>query len=129
MSDLSALVAFLRARDRAREELTIATIVETRGPSYRKPGARMLIAIDGKTAGSISGGCLEADLIRKAEYWSSNGPRLVTYDSTDPDETVAASLGCGGTVDVLVERASSADARFALRCLERSVVEQRPFAL
>lgn len=79
----------------------MATVVATRGSSYRKPGARMLVTSTGWQAGSISGGCLEADLVRKASWLVSNGgPTLKTYD-TSVDGDVA--LGCGGEVDVFVE--------------------------
>jgi xanthine/CO dehydrogenase XdhC/CoxF family maturation factor len=44
----------------------LATVVATAGSTYRKAGARMLIAADGTYLGLLSGGCLEADLKRHA---------------------------------------------------------------
>ena len=48
--------------DRA-EPLVLATVAQTLGSTYRKAGAQMLIAGDGRVAGLLSGGCLEADLM------------------------------------------------------------------
>jgi xanthine dehydrogenase accessory factor len=83
----------------------IATVVRTSGSTYRKPGARMLIAEDGRTIGSVSGGCLERDVFRQAQrVFQSHQPRLVTYDSTSEDDIVwGFGLGCNGVVDILIE--------------------------
>lgn len=102
----------------------LATVIATRGSSYRKRGARMLVTREGWQAGSISGGCLEADVTRKATWWVEQGAPLVkTYD-TSVDGEVA--LGCGGEVDVLLEpfREDSPTAR-ALQVVvhERRAVE------
>jgi xanthine/CO dehydrogenase XdhC/CoxF family maturation factor len=57
---------FFRAgRDRG-EPLVLATVARTLGSTYRKAGAQMLIAGDGRAAGLLSGGCLEADLMERA---------------------------------------------------------------
>jgi len=44
-------------------EAVLATIVQVSGSTYRRPGARMLLAAEGRLAGSVSGGCLEGDLV------------------------------------------------------------------
>ncbi|MCY1020266.1 XdhC family protein [Pyxidicoccus sp. MSG2] len=105
MKDLDAI---LRARQRARGPLVLATVVAVSGSSYRKPGARMLMGEDGWLAGGVSGGCLEADIVRKAFFWTSTGPRLLRYDSTgdnaEEEGSLSFALGCNGVVDVLLER-------------------------
>ena len=81
----------------------------------------MLLTEAGWQAGSISGGCLEGDIQRKA-WWRTRSaqPVVVTYDSTiDPDTTDAADLaeelshgfglGCNGIVEVLLERITPGD--------------------
>lgn len=96
----------------------LATVVATRGSSYRKPGARMLVTSEGWQAGSISGGCLEADVVRRAAWLVEQGKPLVrTYD-TSADGEVA--LGCGGEVDVLLEpfRAEGTTARVMAEVVE-----------
>jgi xanthine/CO dehydrogenase XdhC/CoxF family maturation factor len=104
-TDVLAAAARLRAAD---EPYVIATVVRTRGSSYRRPGARMLATAHARIAGSVSGGCLEASLVRTGMWRTQAGPALVTFDSTDPDDPEAV-LGCGGIVDVLLERGGHAD--------------------
>jgi xanthine dehydrogenase accessory factor len=83
----------------------LATIVKVQGSAYRGPGARLLIAPDGRTVGSISAGCLENDLRERArKVVSSGAPTVVTYDSTALGDNVwGLGLGCGGTIQVLIE--------------------------
>lgn len=71
------------------------------GSSYRKPGARMLVTRHGWKAGSISGGCLEADLVRQAHWLVAEG--RATLRRYDTSAEGAAALGCGGEIEVLVE--------------------------
>lgn len=111
---------------RARESFVIATVVAVTGSAYRRPGARMLIARDRWVAGSVSGGCLEGDVVRRSWWHTEQGaPVVVTYDSrvdeaADPEELrEGLGLGCNGVVDVLLERhgQSSVDAlAFLARC-------------
>ncbi|MHB8636110.1 MAG: XdhC family protein [Fimbriimonadaceae bacterium] len=82
----------------------LATVVATTGSTYRKPGARMLVTDSGWAAGSVSGGCLEGDVLNTAWERTANGPALVTYDSTAADDIVwGFGLGCRGSVTVLFE--------------------------
>jgi xanthine dehydrogenase accessory factor len=69
----------------------------------------MLITRDRWVAGSVSGGCVEQDVMRKG-WWRTRtgGPRLVSYDSRSNDELGwGLGVGCDGTVDVLLEPAKS----------------------
>jgi xanthine/CO dehydrogenase XdhC/CoxF family maturation factor len=68
----------------------------------------MLVTGDGRSAGLISGGCLESDLReRSAEVIATGRPRLVRYDSTSPDDVLwGLGLGCTGIAQVLLERVS-----------------------
>jgi xanthine/CO dehydrogenase XdhC/CoxF family maturation factor len=90
------------------DPIILATVVETRGSTYRRPGARMLLTREGWLAGSISGGCLESDLLQTAWDRTASGPNLVTYDATSSEDLVwGFGLGCNGAVDVLLERLSA----------------------
>jgi xanthine/CO dehydrogenase XdhC/CoxF family maturation factor len=83
----------------------LATVVRVRGSAYRRPGARLLFTNDGRRAGSVSGGCLEGDLIKKSWWWTESGRRLVTYGTgSGEDGRFEFGLGCNGVVDILVER-------------------------
>lgn len=83
----------------------LATLVRVDGSSYRRPGARLLLAADGRRAGSISGGCLEDDVAAHAsEVLAGGAARTVTYDTTtENDQVWGVGLGCHGVVYVLVE--------------------------
>jgi xanthine dehydrogenase accessory factor len=98
----------LRARGRASGPMVLATVVAVSGSSYRRPGARMLMGGDGWLAGGVSGGCLEGDLVRKAFFWTSEGPRVLRYDTTgdtaEDEGALTFALGCNGVVDILLER-------------------------
>lgn len=87
------------------QPLALATVVKVRGSSYRSPGARMLIRKDGRWTGSISGGCLEGDALRKARQVMNSGEvKLVTYDTMDDENNdLGVGLGCNGIIDVLIE--------------------------
>ena len=100
----SIIDAYLAIKQRGTQ-VALATVVNVTGSTYRRPGARMLIAADGQTVGSVSGGCLERDVLNQAQrvlQW--NKPRVVTYDSMSDDDIVwEFNLGCNGIVDVLIE--------------------------
>lgn len=99
-----SLAELIEAARTCAEPYLMATVVRVRGSSYRRPGARLLATHDGtRLAGSISGGCLEAALLRTAWWRTEHGPALVELDSSDPD-TADGVLGCGGVIEVLVER-------------------------
>lgn len=99
----------LRAIDEAGEGV-LATVVKVQGSAYRRPGARMLIPKVGSPSGTVSGGCLENEVARKAWWLSEQGPKVVAYstaaDEDDPldEASLSFGLGCNGTVFVLMER-------------------------
>lgn len=84
----------------------LATLVNVTGSSYRRPGARLLLTPDGNRFGSISGGCLEEDLIARAQRVATSGvAEVITYDTTSENDLIwGVGLGCHGMVQVLVER-------------------------
>jgi xanthine dehydrogenase accessory factor len=87
MSELRSLVEAARRLRAAGEPFLLATLVSVTGSSYRRPGARLIMARDRWMVGSVSGGCLERDLVRRA-WWSTEKTRtaVVTYDSTGDDD-------------------------------------------
>jgi xanthine dehydrogenase accessory factor len=106
MKELERILDLWSAAQNAGESAVLATVVKTRGSSYRLPGARLLITQGGQRAGSISGGCLEEELLKKAWWLTEKGPVVRRYDTT-PDGEIAAGgygLGCNGIIHVLVER-------------------------
>ena len=115
-----------------KKNAVLATIVKTEGSSYRRPGAHMLIFEDGQTIGSISGGCLEQDVIANAKNLSR--PKLLTYDTTNEEDVhFGVGLGCKGIIEILLEPISENDERlqfiaklFATRQSGVIVTEIRP---
>ncbi|MFL6428277.1 MAG: XdhC family protein [Acidobacteriaceae bacterium] len=101
----------------------LVTVVGTRGSSYRSPGARMLILPDGSRIGAVSGGCLEGELCRRAHWWTSESPAVVkTFDTSTQEDNEGFGLGCGGGIDLLLERLAEpgvADATHPLLAQER----------
>jgi len=87
-----------------KEQAVLATVIRTEGSTYRKVGARMLFTDHGSLAGSVSGGCLEADLLGLAGSVIHDGPKTVVYDSTAESDIVwGFGLGCNGVVTILLQ--------------------------
>ncbi|HMJ70551.1 MAG TPA: XdhC/CoxI family protein [Cyclobacteriaceae bacterium] len=105
MKDFKTILREYAKVDTTARKAAVATVVQVRGSSYRSPGARMLITDDGKWVGSISGGCLEGDALRKArQVMLDNKPITVTYDTNeDSNQSLGIGLGCNGIIDVLIE--------------------------
>ncbi len=125
--------AILEAYDRADKtrRMALATVVRVRGSSYRSPGARMLITDDGTWTGSISGGCLEGDALRKArQVMTTNTPVAVSYDtSEESNQNLGISLGCNGIIDVLIEPVTCQHPHDPVTLFRNVVAEQQPVAL
>jgi xanthine dehydrogenase accessory factor len=102
--------------------MILVTLVRVQGSSYRQPGARLVVCKDGTYEGSISGGCLEADLLRKAAWLTRDGAAVERY-STLFDETadIPFGLGCGGVLDVLLESVDSAECQALLLAVESTL--------
>ena len=94
---------FARRRDRG-EPLVLATVVETRGSTYSKAGACMLIDANGVFQGMLSGGCLEGDLaIRARAVVDTGSPAVVSYDLSGDDELWGLGVGCDGAMRILLQ--------------------------
>lgn len=108
----------------------LATVIHIEGSAYRRPGARMLILDDGAMVGTVSGGCLEADVREVALSVMHGGePRLVHYDTgTDYQLPFGLGLGCNGSVDIFVQRAVP-DLLEIARPVTRQLQGDNPFAL
>lgn len=105
MSELRALVEAARQLREQEKPFLSATVVRVRGSGYRRAGARMLASQDEWLAGSISGGCLERDVMTKG-FWRTRTDRalLVTYDGSEDALDERSGSGCQGIIDVLLEQ-------------------------
>ena len=86
------------------QSVAIATVVQTWGSAPRPVGSWLAIRADGQVAGSVSGGCVEDDLIRRVqtEILTRDTPEMVVYGVTK-QEAARFGLPCGGTLRLLVE--------------------------
>jgi xanthine dehydrogenase accessory factor len=96
----------LQQAARWREEgkrVALASVVATRRSAPRAVGSKLAVSEQGELAGSVSGGCVESDVVLAAQEVLGGGePRLVTYGITD-DMALGIGLPCGGEIDVFVE--------------------------
>jgi xanthine dehydrogenase accessory factor len=104
----------------------LVTLVRVEGSSYRRPGARLLVTTDGNTVGAISGGCLESQVARKAR-WAARSGAIVERFSTAFDDTseIPYGLGCGGTIDLLIEPTDTPEAAALLKAMRESLAGLR----
>lgn len=85
-------------REHRDQPWALATLVETRGSTYRKPGARMLVDVNAGTIGVLSGGCLEEEIARHGlTVIEGAPPLLLEFDAR-------LLYGCDGLVRILLER-------------------------
>jgi xanthine dehydrogenase accessory factor len=100
MDDVLAKAEEWRA---AGEDVALATVVATRRSAPRPLGSKLAITAGGRLFGSVSGGCVEADVAERAKsILAGDAPRVVTYGIAD-DEAWTVGLPCGGEIDVFVE--------------------------
>ena len=86
------------------EDVVVATVVANRRTAPRPVGSSLAIARSGKLCGSVSGGCVEGDVVEQAqEVFASGRPKLLSYGISD-EQAWAVGLPCGGEIDVFVER-------------------------
>lgn len=127
MTDFENIIPLWHELEAAGTDYVLATVVDVDGPSYRKPGARMLIAPDGRRAGTVSGGCLEAEVAKRAFWLTRSGPVVVRYSTAADDGDMPYGSGCGGVVYVLLERRATASS--LLLMLKEAFLARTPLAV
>ena len=87
-----------RVSENSSRPWALATLVQTEGSTYRKPGARLLVSPDGGTLGVLSGGCLEEEIGRHGQKVIGDAsPMLLSFDTK-------FVYGCDGQLKILLER-------------------------
>jgi xanthine dehydrogenase accessory factor len=127
MTDLARILALWRELEASGADYVLATVVAVQGPSYRKPGALMLLSADGRRAGMVSGGCLEGQVASRAWWLTANGPIIQRYSTAEEDGNRPYGSGCGGVVFLLLERRSTAS--LLLAAIERAFDLRVPLAV
>ncbi len=109
------------------ERAWLCTIVETWGSSPRPVGSWLAIGESGQWSGSVSGGCLEEDLLRRTAENGPDQPVLIDYGITDDDRD-QFQLPCGGRIRLLVEPLYSAEGFDHVRALAEALGNREPVA-
>jgi len=108
-------------------KITLVTVTKTWGSSPRPAGAMLVLRDDGHVSGSVSGGCIEDDLIERARTHTLTGttPDVVTY-GVSADDARKFGLPCGGTIQVVLEPITdAAPVRILLEKVEKRVLVAR----
>jgi xanthine dehydrogenase accessory factor len=131
MTELQAILKAWRILKNEERDAVLATVVHVSGSAYRRPGARLLLLPDSRRIGSVSGGCLEGEIARKARWWTESNPiALKVFDTTSEDDAVwGFGLGCNGVVQVLIERVSAPGGTQLLQFLEEAQQLRKPVVI
>ncbi len=121
MKEIQRILKAYSEIDFTKTKAALITVVDVKGSSYRREGARMLIMDDGRWVGGISGGCLEGDALRRAHQaiFKKKASRF-TYNTMDDDPfQIGVGLGCRGVIDVFIEPLIHGDSFNPLELLKK----------
>jgi xanthine dehydrogenase accessory factor len=91
----------------AGEQAAVGTVVATLRSAPRQPGAKMVVTEGGRIVGSVSGGCVEADVAERAkQIFAGEAANQIHYGVSDSD-AFEVGLSCGGEIDVWLEKADA----------------------
>ncbi|MFO1402284.1 MAG: XdhC family protein [Steroidobacteraceae bacterium] len=114
-SEDEAIFERIDAGQAAGRRVALATVIRTWGSAPRRAGSLMAVDEDGGFSGSVSGGCVEGEVVRAArEACVAGQPRLLEFTVSDADAW-QVGLACGGQVQVYVERCAPTPVYAALR--------------
>ncbi|HEV8371178.1 MAG TPA: XdhC family protein [Pyrinomonadaceae bacterium] len=85
------------------ERVVVATVAHTRGSTPQRRGAKMLFFPNGEVAGTVGGGCIEAEVWAGAREAMRTGKSELRHYSLTADEASEEGMVCGGTMDVFIE--------------------------
>jgi xanthine dehydrogenase accessory factor len=126
--NLSAVLARYRQWRDGGTPMVLAIVVKADGSTYAKPGGMMLIGQGGQYEGLLSGGCLEGDLMSRAEpvFMSGNSTDVI-YDMRDQehDQLWGLGLGCGGMMQIQLMLLDPAAEYFPLGAIEAAVSKRQ----
>ena len=105
------LPKLLTAIEERPSRAALCRLVETRGSTPQKAGAAMLVFADGSQAGTLGGGCVEAEVKRKVLAAMQSGTMVVERFQLDDDYGWDDGLICGGRLQVLIDPLAAEDSR------------------
>ena len=98
--DIYRLISEANAR---AERVVVATIADTRGSTPQRRGAKMLFFENGETAGTVGGGCVEAEVWAEARETMRSGKSELHHFTLTADEASEEGMVCGGTMDIFLD--------------------------
>ena len=97
------LFRLLNEADDRGERIVVATVAHTRGSTPQQRGAKMLFFQNGEVAGTVGGGCIEAEVWAEAREAMRSGKSALHHFSLTAEEASEEGMVCGGTMDIFVE--------------------------
>ena len=91
------------------QRVVVATVVETRGSTPQQRGAKMLFFENGEAAGTVGGGCIEAEVWAEAREALHSGKSALHHFSLTAEAASEEGMVCGGTMDIFLDVWSPSD--------------------
>lgn len=128
---LTQLCQFFDAAQERGHALVLASMLRTEGSTYRKAGARVLIDADGQMSGTLSGGCLEADIRERVlRVIQRERAERVWFDTRVADDPVwGLGMGCQGAMDVWLQPELPQHGYPVMSYLQRCLAREHPGAI
>jgi xanthine dehydrogenase accessory factor len=98
--DLYQLIGDANARG---ERVVVATVAGTRGSTPQRRGAKMVFFESGETAGTVGGGCVEAEVWAEAREAMRSGKAELHHFALTADEASEEGMVCGGTMEIFID--------------------------
>jgi xanthine dehydrogenase accessory factor len=98
--DLYRQISEAQARN---ERVVVATVAHTRGSTPQRRGAKMLFFESGAVAGTVGGGCIEAEVWAEAKEAMRSGKSALHHFSLTAEEASEEGMVCGGTMDIFID--------------------------
>ncbi|MFN2531561.1 MAG: XdhC family protein [Pyrinomonadaceae bacterium] len=99
-TEIYRLVEEARQRE---ERVVVATVAQTRGSTPQRRGAKMLFFQNGEVAGTVGGGCIEAEVWAEAREVMRSGRPALYHFSLTAEEASEEGMVCGGTMDIFLD--------------------------
>ena len=97
------LYRMINEADERGERIAVATVAHTRGSTPQRRGAKMLFLQSGEVAGTVGGGCIEAEVWAEARTALRTGKSALHHFSLTAEEASEEGMVCGGTMDIFID--------------------------
>lgn len=97
------LYRLLQEAEARGERVVVATVAHTRGSTPQRRGAKMLFFANGEVAGTVGGGCIEAEVWAEAREALRTGASALHKFSLTADEASEEGMVCGGTMEIFID--------------------------